>query len=115
MAGEESASPPGPERRGAPRHPSSLRIACYPAGSGLLERRLVRVRNVSRTGIGLTSDRRWEPGTMLVLEMPPVEDVPPRSVRARVVHATLQVGGTFLVGCLFQQPLSDADLQALAR
>jgi hypothetical protein len=75
----------------------------------------VRVRNVSRTGIGLGSDRRWDPGTVLVVELPPEEEGPRRSVRARVVHATPQMGGTFLVGCIFLEPLSDADLRLLTQ
>jgi hypothetical protein len=101
------------ERRAAARHPSTLRINCYPAGSGLAERRLARVRNVSRTGIGLVLDRHWPPGTALIFELPVEDGV--RSARGRVIHATSQPGGTFLVGCTFDLPLSDVELQALAR
>ncbi len=104
---------PNAERRNAARFSSSLRIACYPAGSGLLERRTVRVRNVSRSGIGLVVDRHWQPGTALILELPAEEGV--RSVRARVVHSTSQPGGTFLVGCTLDNMLTDAEVEALAR
>ncbi len=105
--------PPEGERRAAARQLSSLRIACYPAGSGLLERRMVRIRNVSRTGIGLIVDRHWQPGIALILELPAEEGV--RSARARIIHATSQPGGTFLVGCSFDNQLTDAEVQALAR
>ena len=101
------------ERRTAARHASTLRIACYPAGGGLAERRTARVRNVSKTGIGLILDRNWQPGQALILELPLGEGV--RQARARVVHATSQPGGCFLVGCTLDQSLSDADVQALAR
>jgi hypothetical protein len=111
-AHDPSAGPPGgQERRAAPRHPSSLKITCYPSGSGLLQRRPARIRNVSRSGIGLALDRSWPAGTILILEMPGEETT--RNVRARVVHATTQVGGMFLIGCTFVDALTDAELQAL--
>ena len=113
--GREPGPPPGAERRAAPRHASTLVLTCYPAGAGLGERRRARVRNVSRTGIGLAIDRRWDPGTTLVLEMPAEGEGPVRTLQVQVVHNTPQLGGLILVGCTFQAPLSDADLQALAR
>ena len=101
------------ERRTAARHPSTLRLTCYPVGGGLGERRTARVRNVSRTGMGLVLDRHWPPGTALIVEVPGAEGVHP--ARVRVVHATSQPGGCFLVGCTFDAPLGDADLEALAK
>jgi hypothetical protein len=58
-------------------------------------------------------DRHWQAGTALVVELPAGEDV--RPVGARVVHATPQPGGCFLVGCTLDTQLSDAEVQALAR
>jgi hypothetical protein len=103
----------GVERRGATRHPSSLKIACYPVGGSLMERRQARIRNVSKTGIGLVVDRAWQSGTMLIVELPGEEST--KTVRARVVHSTPQMSGTYLVGCNFESALSDAEVQALAR
>jgi hypothetical protein len=103
----------GPERRAAPRYSSSLRITCYPANSSLTERRQARIRNLSRTGIGLSVDRSWPGGTVLIVELP-AEDGS-RAVRTRVIHSTPQMGGTFLVGCTFDMPLTDAEVEALAR
>src|SRR5262249_35407753 len=112
QAQESAARPPGgQERRAAPRHPSSLKIACYPVGTGFADRRQARIRNISLTGIGIVLDRSWPPGTILILELPGEEAM--RTVRARVVHATTQVGGTFLVGCTFLDPMTDAEVQAL--
>jgi hypothetical protein len=88
-------------------------VACYPVNSGFTERRQARVRNVSRTGVALAVDRSWPPGTVLIIEVPAEEGA--KTVRARVVHSTAQFGGTFLVGCTFDIPLSDADVQFLAR
>ncbi len=106
-------SPGGPERRAAPRVPSTLKISCYPSGGGFTERRQARIRNVSRNGIGLTVDRAWPPGTVLVVELPAEDGV--KAVRARVIHSTAQLGGTFLVGCTLELPLTDAEVQALGR
>lgn len=104
---------PASDRRAAPRHSSSMRITCYPANSGFSERRQARVRNVSRTGAGLGVDRSWPAGTVLIVELPIEEGT--RAVRARVIHSTLQMGGTFLVGCTFDVPLTDAEVETLAR
>lgn len=110
---EPSGQPPG-ERRAAPRLDSTLKLACYPVGSGLRERRQARVRNVSRTGIGLLVDRPWQTGTILIVEFPPTEDTA-KAVRARVIHATAQLGGLFLVGCSFEPSLTDTEVQLLVK
>lgn len=102
-----------PERRGAERLSSNLRLICYPTTSGLLERRPARLRNVSRTGLGLHVDRRWAPGTDLMVELPDLATRKPRPVRARVIHATPQIGGCFLIGCMLETALSEEEVQAL--
>ena len=96
----------------APRHPSTLKITAYPVNASLLERRQARVRNVSRTGIGLLVDRAWAAGTILQLELPGEEA--PRVVKARVVHCTPQPGGMNLVGCTLEQQLTDVEVRVLA-
>ena len=108
-----SEPPAQTERRAAPRLSSTLRVQCYPVGGGLSERRTARVRNVSRTGIGLVLDRCWQVGAAMIVELPVEEGV--RSARGRVVHATTLPGGTFLMGCTFDAPLTDAEVQVLAR
>src|SRR5439155_18880566 len=66
-----SQGPPAEgERRAAPRHGSTLKITCYPVNASLLERRQGRVRNVSRTGVGLLVDRAWQRGATVILELP---------------------------------------------
>jgi hypothetical protein len=87
-------------------------VVCYPTGAGLAERRQVRLQNISRNGFALIADRRWDPGTVLVIELPAAEGV--TATRVRVVHTTSQLGGCFLIGCAFDVPLTDAQLQALS-
>jgi hypothetical protein len=105
------SGPPGPERRTAPRLPSQLRVVCYPVGGGVSERRQARLNNVSRNGLAVVVDRRWDPGTVVIIELPLGEEV--TLTRARVVHATPQLGGRYLVGCVFDTPLNDAQFRAL--
>lgn len=111
----DAASPnvPADDRRTAPRVPSSLKITCYPVGGGLSERRQARIRNVSRTGIGLAVDRAWQSGVVLILELPGEEGA--KAVRARVVHSTPLMSGTYLVGCNFESALTDTEVQSLTR
>jgi hypothetical protein len=70
-----------------------------------------KVRDISATGIGLLVSRRFEPGTILVVEMQGDPPVGERLLLARVVHTT-SAGGEWLVGCEFINPLSDDELEA---
>jgi hypothetical protein len=107
------AGPGGVERRGAARQQTDLKVTCYPSGGGPGAGRTVRVRNISRTGLGLIVDLHWGPGTVLSVGLPLGPERSARPCRARVVHATAQPGGCFLVGCAFEAPLSDDEFQAL--
>jgi hypothetical protein len=104
---------PGSERRGAPRQQTDLRVTCYPAVGGSAAGRPARVRNLSRTGIGLVVDQHWPPGMGLTLALPLLEGGGTRPIMAKVIHATAQPGGRFLVGCAFDTPLTDNEVQTL--
>jgi hypothetical protein len=72
-----------------------------------------RVHNLSAGGIGLILSRRFEPGTVLTIE---VQDSPARSalqLLGRVIHATVRPGAGWLVGCEFAQELDDDELRSL--
>ena len=82
-----------------------VRPPTAPENSG----RLSLVRDVSKSGIGLFLTSAVEPGTVLHIELRS------RSVVkrvARVVHTSKQEGG-WLMGCTLDNPLSDAELQAI--
>jgi hypothetical protein len=88
-------------------------VTCYPASGGPGAARQARVRNLSRSGVGLVVDRHWEPGTTLSIGLPLGPEGAALLRPARVIHATALPGGRFLIGCSLDTPLTDAEMQAL--
>src|SRR5205809_348397 len=85
------------DRRGAERYPSGQDACCHPTSA--LDSTPVQVLDVSAHGVGLMSSRRFEPGTILVLEL--AETAPsPVSVLARVVRIVARPNGHWLAGCV---------------
>ncbi len=103
---------PAGERRAAARFACDVPARCrLPAdGHGSWP---ARVRDVSRHGVGLLAARRFEPGTLLAVELDPSADAAPRLLLARVVHAQSARGRNWLVGCRFLRPLADDEVAAL--
>jgi hypothetical protein len=71
--------------------------------------RLSIVRNISPNGIGLFLTNALDPGTLVDVELRSRFIV--RRV-AKVVHSTRQEGG-WLIGCTLDNPLSEAEVEAL--
>jgi hypothetical protein len=70
-----------------------------------------KIHDISQGGVGLALNRRFEPGTLLVIELEkPTQNVT-RTVIGRVVHATPSQGNDWLVGCAFSGTLDDDDLR----
>jgi hypothetical protein len=105
------------ERRAYVRLESDLTAACRrPAGRSLEPGWTAKVRDLSPGGIGLLLRHRFRPGTVLTLDLRDGTGRLLRTVSARVVHVTpLLVEGipTWLLGCAFDQPLSDEAFRAL--
>jgi hypothetical protein len=75
---------------------------------------LVTVQNVSHRGIGLVTDRRFEPGVVLKIELPSIlrKHLAPRLVR--VSHsAALPDGAGWATGGVFLRELTEEELQVL--
>jgi hypothetical protein len=71
----------------------------------------VQVKDVSLRGVALLVNRRFEPGTNLVLELG--ESVSHSvSVLARVVRVILQADGRWLVGAVFFREINEEELAA---
>src|SRR5437016_780425 len=70
------------------------------------------LRNISAGGIGLVLQRRFEPRSGLAVELPDLNGSSV-TVFVRVIHATAQANGTWLLGCSFVSPLSEERLSAI--
>jgi hypothetical protein len=74
------------------------------------EERNVWVYNLSETGIGLTMTSALEPGTPVVIRLRGPAPGASVALPSRVVHATPEPDGTWLVGCAFTERLTEAAL-----
>jgi hypothetical protein len=102
---------PETERRGAPRFPSDQEVLCRPAITGADTALMVQVKDVSESGLGLLTEKRFEPGTVVVLWL---DAAAPRPVYvlARVVRVAPRSGRMWDVGCVFFGELSAEELDA---
>jgi hypothetical protein len=111
----KTGSPLLTERRAWVRYPSDRDTFCQP-GIGRKERDLwwqAQIRDISNAGIGLILNRRFTPGTILSVELPTTHSGSVILQLARVVHASPQADGRWLIGCEFAKQLSDDDLASL--
>ena len=72
-----------------------------------------RARDISAAGIRLVVGHRFEPGTMLAVELLSANQSIAREIAARVIHATALGGSGWMIGCEFVDRLSEAELTAL--
>ena len=109
----EEFSDPGTEveRRAAVRYLCDREVFYSPLWTS--ERRWARIRSVSASGISLLVGARIEPGTDLAIDMKTVDPAISLTLVARVVHATKQEEGSWIVGCKFVSRPSEDDLMAL--
>jgi hypothetical protein len=120
MVNEEARTPEkGPteilavDRRGAERYPCSLLPFWRLSGEEPFDVPPASVRDVSATGIGLRVAQPLELGSVLILTLQAGDHRLSRPLPARVMHATRQEDGGWLLGCRFVRPLSPQDLLAL--
>ncbi len=100
---------PGVERRARMRYSSPQGDPCDLIGPQHDTWVPAVVHNVSTSGIGLALAYPLEPGTPVALDLEGVF----RLLLARVVCATPQSGGSWIIGCEFDSELSHAELQAI--
>ena len=70
--------------------------------------------HVSTSGIGFVSQRRFERGSTLLLQILGESPELPQLLVGKVVHVTAQATGEWLIGCALARGLSESDVQALA-
>jgi PilZ domain-containing protein len=73
----------------------------------------VQVRDISVTGVGLLSRTPVAPATFLFVELQSMLDGTARRLRGRVIHATRQRNGIWLLGCALTDELTLEELQGL--
>jgi serine/threonine protein kinase len=115
-AGPAAAAVPkagGAERRATVRFPSQRGSSCQPLRGEKDHRWKATVRDFSADGVGLVLDRRFEPRTVLALELAATDKDPARRLMVRVVRATPQPFRRWLLGCTFAARLSEEEVQAL--
>ncbi len=71
------------------------------------------IRDISQQGIGLLLGRRFEPGVILVVEVPRPMEASTHLILARVVRVVEQDNGHWLVGCVLVNPLTGEELRSL--
>jgi len=101
------------DRRDAERHPCTLQPFWHIAGANQVDAARATIRDVSATGIGLRVQQSVKPGTVLVITLQTQDQRFSRPLPVRVMHATRQAEGDWLVGCRFVRVLSVHDLRAL--
>jgi hypothetical protein len=98
---------------------SETRYHCAPVTAARLspakgrDARRAWVLNLSASGIGLLLDTAIEPDSPLVIHLQSARTGVVFDLLARVVHATPQKNGEWLVGCKLAARLSQDDLDAL--
>jgi hypothetical protein len=101
------------ERRRAQRHSCTLDSSCWLIASVVGDPQIVRVRNISATGISLILDGSVEPETVIYLELLNRPKSYLCLVRLRVLYCVEHPDGVFIVGGAFQHTLTDEQLVGL--
>jgi hypothetical protein len=100
------------ERRATPRYVAGRVTGCHVIALPANVPVAVTLRDLSVAGLGLTSDVYVGKGTFLVVRLAGANQVC-CTRRARVVHASVQPDGKWLLGCVLTEELSPAALHAL--
>lgn len=101
------------DRRAAERFPVSVNAACNFMSPVVENFGPVKIKNVSSDGIGLIVSRKVDVGQLLAVGLSNPTQKFTKTALVRVVHVTPQAGGSFLIGGVFDVPLTYEELRAL--
>lgn len=73
------------------------------------------IHNISREGVGFVLGRTLDMGVVVTVEVLNLASSFWHLKAARVVHATPNQEGTWLIGTMFLHPLTDIELQDLLK
>lgn len=113
MFGADCAVPDRSDGRAWVRFPSKLEALYHAVVAAEHAPGRARIVNISAGGVALQTKHDFERGTLLNLELRGLDGQPLQPRLARVVHASRQDDGDFMLGCTFVRELSDADLRTL--
>ena len=116
-AAESGRAPVGAELRVSERFPCDVPATCQPPSDWKRggQKWVARVRDVSTGGLCLVLGRRFERGAGLAIELPGADPDSQSTLLVRVMRVQAEEGGAWALGCAFISPLSDEELEALAR
>jgi hypothetical protein len=108
----------GADRRAAVRYPVSPDgfsndNSCRPITAQPTEAWSAVVRDMSTGGLGLVVNRRFEPGTLLIVDVQDAEQTNSRSLLVRVVHVERDEENFWFLGCKFPTALTESELLSL--
>src|SRR5438552_13376364 len=103
--------PPGSERRALVRQRSRQTLCLSEAETKEEILWVARIQDICRQGVRLLFKRRFEPGTLLRLEVPGKPQEATLLVQAQVIHVVPYPDGSFGLGCAFSRLLTDEELK----
>jgi serine/threonine protein kinase len=101
------------ERRATVRYPSGLNSACRPVGDEEGRYWFARAHDISAGGINLIMRRRFEPGTVLTVELQDKVGRPKRLTLVRVIRVQARADKRWTLGCVFDTEMCEEDVRAL--
>ena len=107
------ASARGRDRRATTRFESAKECPCQALSSEKDVRWSAEVKDVSADGIGLLMNRRFEPRTVLTLEIPAKDQTAAHRLLIRVVRVQPMTKRRWLVGCIFAMRLGDEEVRTM--
>jgi hypothetical protein len=113
-ADEGPGAPAVPDRRTSERLASDLLIACHPLALPKKHSLPALLRDVSSNGLSLVLRYRFEPGTLLVIDLDGASADGAAPLLGRVVHASAHGDGRWVLGCALRRPLTAKQLQECA-
>jgi hypothetical protein len=72
-----------------------------------------QAHDVSPGGIGLTAERRFEPGTLLFIDLRGASEETTRRFTATVVHVRGNGAGQWNIGCKFVSPIDQDEIDEI--
>ncbi len=101
------------DRRAATRFTSAKECPCQALSSEKDVRWAAEVKDVSADGIGLLMNRRFEPRTVLTLEIPAKDHAAAHRLLIRVVRVQPMAKRRWLVGCVFAMRLGEEEVRTM--